>query len=74
MEIVWNGKETKPTPKQCRDNDNKFIAWDGKNRYVTYFDGYDNVFRVPVDTGGVRRMVPDTEIRMWTEFPYPPMQ
>lgn len=72
MNASWYDKNIKPTDKQCQDNDNRFIAWDGNRRYVTYFDNYDGIFRIPIDRGGIKRMEPDTLIIKWTEFPDPP--
>ena len=72
MNTTWNKIDIKPTTKQCEESNNMFIAWDGNRRYITYFDRYDGIFRVPIDRGGVTKMEPDTCILRWTTLPEPP--
>lgn len=74
MSTTWNDKTVKPTTEQCESNENKFIAWDGRRRYITYFDMYDGIFRIPIDRGGVIKREPDTAMMKWTTFPDPPKE
>lgn len=69
---TWHDPSERPTKKQCHMNQNRFFGWNGTRTYLISFDGYDNVFRKPVDHGGIINNEVDKDLKLWAELPAPP--
>lgn len=68
----WHKTTDKPSHELCQKYRNRFVAWDGKSEYIVSFDEYDEIFRKPVDVGGIPRNKKDDGIIAWACLPLPP--